>query len=391
MKSKAVYVLVVLSAVMAMVTSLYRCSGVLSTSEASGLPENFNALSRQDQVLICASCHPTQYENEMAGPHANAHAKLTEHVHHVNDSNYHLPFYADFVNMVQGQTCVSCHATDNLYEHYFKPEHTVDNLIGLYNDGNTLLPKVRASSESYSTGVDCLTCHYDGKKVVTNGHFKANETIAPELSCMPIGSTIFQSDFNCMPCHSPNMTEDHTFYYPGTASSTTCISCHQEYDAKGKGTHYYYWRFDPADRVRSERLTRFYEPQSTERRGDQVLVHWSNRNLPHRISDCPELVLAFAVVDSTGNNYGNGELRVNRKQHHDAVMANAGVFKGNALPGVSGISPLFNGSDTIISITLSRNPGKAPLMLEVTALSKPHYWEGDAIGVRKFSKRMPIK
>lgn len=389
MRSRIIYLITLVVITVCVLTTVYHLPELFPLPK-SGLPEHFNALSRQEQVMVCASCHPTQYENEMAGPHANAYSKLMEHVQHVNGPDYHLPFYADFVNMVQGQTCISCHATDNLYEHYFKAEHTVDNLINLYNDGVTRLPQVRTDPKSHFTGVDCLTCHYDGSNVVTNGPFTPNKNLTDGQSCLPVGSAIFQSDFNCMPCHAPNMTEDHTFYYPGTEAGATCVSCHQEYDAKGKGTHYYYWRFDPDNKVRGSKLTGFYEPHRVERSGEMVLVHWNNRNLPHRISDCPELVLSFTVKDSLGKVYGTGELRINRKTDHDRVMEGAGVFKGHELPGTVGCSPKLNGVDTVIPIVLKNPPARSRLQLEVTALSKPHYWEGDSIGVIKFNRRLPI-
>ncbi len=326
----------------------------------------------------------------MAGPHANAYLKLNEHVGYVNSKGYHLQFYTDFVNNVQGQVCATCHATDNLYEHYFKQEHSVNNLIQLYNDGVTRLPKVRQDVSSYSTGVDCMTCHYNGKKVVTNSSFVSNPDIVSKNSCLPIGSDIFKSNFNCMPCHSPNMTEHHTFYYPETKEGTSCISCHQEYDDSGKGTHYYYWRFDPKNKERGKLLTDFYKPKRIERKGDKILVQWDNNYMPHRVSDCPEQILYFEVKDTIGMVYGNGELRINRKKQHDQDMADAHVFKENSFPGINGISPVLNKSDTVITISLKPNPKAMPLFLDVRALNKPQYWESDSLGIIRFRHRIAI-
>ena len=50
----------------------------------------FNQLSRIEQVKMCGSCHPKQYESEMKGPHANAYKMLEAHFNYIGSEEKQL-------------------------------------------------------------------------------------------------------------------------------------------------------------------------------------------------------------------------------------------------------------------------------------------------------------
>jgi len=388
MKSKAVYVLVVLSAVLAVVTSLYRCSGVLSTTEASGLPENFNALGRQEQVLVCASCHPKQYENEMAGPHANAYDKLMLHINETQVTTYPHAFYGNFINGLDDQVCASCHATGDLFQDYFSapdngsPKHWKE-------ENHFPLPTGRSDTSSFRMGVDCLTCHYDGKRVMAAGNFVASDTLNPLLSCLPVASTVLSSDLGCMPCHPDNRVNDNELYYTGLEPGKNCISCHQEKDGSGKGTHYYYWKYDSEQRTKANPLLSFYAPASISIENNNVLVRWKNENLPHAIGQCPEMVVKITVEDKNQTSLAGADLRFNRRDYYGAKMLQ--MFGGNTLPGVSGFMPVLYKTDTMIVLPIPARKVEDAVVVTVNGISKTQYWHHDSTGVVRYSKQTQLR
>jgi hypothetical protein len=346
--------------------------------EANGLPNDFNGLPREQQVLVCAGCHPSQHANELLGPHANAYKMLEAHISDVNAKDYAHRYYTDFVNKVGHVECIRCHATDNLFGNWFETLNETQGMGILNADGNLRFPKVRADSTSYRTGVDCLTCHYDGKRVVAGENFRTTVGIDPLSSCMPASSSLLSSDKSCLPCHASNMADMENIYFPGAENGIRCMDCHGETDSKGKSTHYTYWRNDPADKPANERLSKFYRPVSADLKDGTVLVRWRNEALPHRIGECPEMVVKMQVTDGQGRSFGQAELRFNLKELHDGSMM--GAFDGKILPGVHGISPVLGATDTVLKIDLTGKWKGVLLQLEVTGIGKPQYWEGDAIG-----------
>lgn len=361
----------------------------LMGDEANGLPENFNALSREQQVLVCAGCHQEQHANELLGPHANAHTMLEAHFADVNSEAYAHRFYTDFVNKVGHVECVRCHATENLFENWFESLNQTEGMGILNAEGRLRFPNVRTDSTSYRTGVDCLTCHYDGKRVVAGEHFRPTGGMDPLSSCMPATSALLSSDKSCLPCHASNMADLDNIYFPGAENGLRCMDCHGETDSHGKSTHYTYWRNDPAGKRENEKLSKFYRPASAELKEGKVLVRWRNDHLPHRIGECPEMVVNMRVTDGSGSVYGSGELRFNLKDFHDGRML--GAFGGATLPGLQGISPLMGETDTVIEIGLQGDWDNSTLRLEVSGLSKPHYWTHDSVGIVKHGIAIPLK
>lgn len=355
--------------------------------QRAGLPENFNSLGRQEQVLVCAGCHPKQYEHEMAGPHANAYNKLVEHLEKLPDSLYHPHFYAAFLEKAGMAYCGNCHASDNLYQYEFSSAHDLSEIAPKYKGTDFKGPKVRGSVESRSTGVDCLTCHYDGKGVITNSQFKPGIKGGAAQSCLPKPSSVFSSDFNCIPCHTEIKGKEDDFYFDGVSENLSCVSCHVERDRDGRSTHYYYWRHGSNDRKGSEPLRKFYEPIRISRAADGIRIDPDKEALPHRLSICPELILDYEILDPLGNMVAGNRVRFNQRPLH--IRKTHAVFHGNLLGGTDGLS-LNSPLDTSFLIPVSPDHLYESILLRVRGISKPHYWIQDDDGIQVFESLMQL-
>ena len=388
MKNKVIYGIVFLALLAAVLSALFKYSPFLTISEVSGLPENFNALSRQEQVLVCASCHPKQYENEMAGPHANAYSKLMLHVNELKSTNYPHKFYSDFIAGLNENACTSCHATGNLFEEYFTSKDS-SHPVQWKSDNPFPLPSSRVDKYSFATGVDCITCHYDGKDVLAGNGFIPTSNLNDELTCKPLKSTVLSSDISCMPCHPDNRVSESSLYYPGNSEKDNCVSCHQERDKSGKGTHYYYWKYDSKERAEANPMLTFYAPKEISLKGNTALIRWKNTQLPHATGLCPEMVISIDVQDGEGKSKGSANLRFNRRDYYGAKMLQ--FFGGNQLPGISGILSELHSTDTVLVIPLTEVNPNSPLFVDVKGRSKTQYWIEDSLGVIRYQHRSQIR
>jgi hypothetical protein len=354
--------------------------------EVSSLPADFASMTRQEQVMVCAGCHREQHEAEMEGPHANAYFKLVGHLDKEPNGPHHPEFYAMFLDAAGERYCVSCHASENLFESSLNLPLT--EVRDKFRESTTAQrPVARTGEESRLSGVDCLTCHFDGKGVVAGEHFKPGKGSGNGKSCLPRPSDVLSSDFSCAPCHAVNKARDESFYFSGASNDLRCISCHVEQDESGRGTHYYYWRHDKRERPRTAVLSNFYRPKSIELVDGTVRIGVNTALLPHRLSECPESVIRYEVCDTDGQVVASCELRLNmRKEHRRQTIE---IFQGNTLVGTDGYAP--NGlADTTIAISIPRLKGKVPHSLRVLGISKPHYWIPDGEGAVVFNEVFPL-
>ena len=349
------------------------------------LSSAFNKLSRQQQIQECAKCHKSEYENELIGPHHSSYSMVQKHKAYIHNPKYESVFYAKYVDKAENESCLHCHAADNIYQTYYAAYLTnPDSLIDIWKQNKSKLPSQQAGD--YTTGVDCMTCHYDGSSVVTNASFKST-TSSPSY-CSPKGSKLFSSDYNCIACHITGMTADHSIYTNPTPPNTSCVSCHQEYDANGKGTHYYYWRYDPASKPKPATLTAFYPPYKAVLKPGKVVAYWQNTSMPHLMGEADEFVMEFKVVDKNNKVWGSKKVYFNCKDFHDKSMVQN--FGGNVLPGVSGLNPGYKQAPTIVDIPLAKNAPLNQLSLKFNAFNKPQYWLNDSTGVLQGSTTLHI-
>jgi hypothetical protein len=345
---------------------------------------NFKRLSRVEQVKACGKCHQEIYENEMNGPHARAYQNLLAHAAFVNSNQYDCKAYCAQVNEVLPH-CTECHTGGNLFETVFKNNPDEQEVMAGI-DHKVNYGAVSRDSATLITGVDCITCHYNGKNVVTTMDFVKSpaKTDCPDY-CNPEKSGLFTSNINCYPCHQEQVVT--MAGYPTKPAS--CNSCHEEKNANGKYTHYTYWAHNPPGKKIPEQLNIFQGvAASYSESNNAVKVTWNNGLLPHVRSVCTELV---AVVEVTQNNkhIKSDTIRINRKPEHAKGLTR--WFKGNPVPGVPG-TEFASLSDSIVRyITLPASVQTKGLQVNITGFKKEQYWLSDSIRTIYLQKTIPVQ
>lgn len=344
----------------------------------------FKKLTRQQQNEKCGSCHKEIYENEKNGPHANAYKMLSSHFDFIESPAYDFDGYRHFLEFNK-KDCESCHAAQNLYEDVFKSfDDTSYSHIDFYKP-HAMFVSLR-SIEERSTGVDCMTCHYNGQRVVTSADFKPSNTGECPTFCRPVASKLFSSNLNCYPCHAEQVGDLEKL---GSVSGTskTCASCHSETNTAGKYTHYTYWAHNPEDKKLPERLNIFNDIRASRNtKTGCIEFFWLNNSLPHITSVCTELV-AFVAVKYGGAVVAKDTIRLNRKTQHERELAQ---FVPSGFPGIYGKE--FKGlNDTIKSkISLRPNASLENYSVSILGIKKEQYWLNDSISSIYFNKTVPI-
>jgi hypothetical protein len=349
------------------------------------LIDSFNRLSRTEQVKTCGSCHVKEYENEMKGPHGSAFMMLQKHLAYVDSKQYNDAGYKSYINEKR-TSCISCHASDNQYEKILKTVAENQDSFLVYLDHADRQPPIRkANKDNFLTGIDCLSCHYDGNRVVTNLGFESKNHAASPPYCNPKGTILFSHSNACVTCHTDE--------YKGLVKmqgikSNDCLACHQQYDNKGKGTHYIYWRHDDKDHPKPENLKIMDDITATyDATGGRVIVKWHNTRLPHPLVVFTEPIAYFEVVDGSGKMLGKGEIRLNGRDAYNKNMIERGY---KALPGISGVSLPLDGSsiyDTIPNIKVSKS---GSIELKITGGEKSQYWLPDSTIIYSFHKTIKL-
>jgi len=362
------------------------------------LIDSFNSLTREQQVKTCGACHRQEYENEMKGPHANSYKNLQAHFALTASGRLKCPEYETYSKKMANEPlsetntslmCVTCHALPNMYQTMlFEPNRNADSLK-VFLEELHLPPAARTGSlASLNTGDDCLTCHYNGTNVVTNAGFTQTKTTTCPPYCSPVGSALFSSNNNCIVCHKEEVAD--MVKLPGMATpETNCLKCHQQYDEKGKGTHYIYWQFDSADKPKPDRLIVFDDITARYDAAHKwVLIERKNTRVPHPLTKCTETAALFEVTNKQGKILGKGELRLNRREEHYQVLQP--YWGDKPVPGKNGFSIPLDGTvlhDTIPNINAT---GAASLHLKITGIKKEQYWLPDSTGLVNYSKVIPL-
>ncbi len=367
---------------------LYRIKGTEKRNAdiaAHHLIDSFNKLSRADQVKTCGSCHVREYENEMIGPHGGAFFMLQKHLAYVDSKQYDNADYKYYINQTRN-SCISCHASDNQYKKILSSVVENQDSFMVYLDHADKQPPTRkANKDSFLTGIDCLSCHYDGNRVITNSDFVSKGAQSSPPYCNPKGSVLFSRSNACITCH---LDEYKGMVKMPGIKSTDCLSCHQQYDNKGKGVHYIYWRHDDKAHPKPENLkimddiTARYDAAS-----QRVIIQWKNTKLPHPMVVFTEPIAYFEVIDDQGRVLGKSEIRLNGRDAFNLNMQSRGY---KALPGISGISLPLDGTPIFDTISNIKIPQKGGIELKITGGEKSQYWLPDSTIIFSFQKRIKL-
>ncbi|HLP19022.1 MAG TPA: hypothetical protein VK174_01900, partial [Chitinophagales bacterium] len=269
--------------------------------------------------------------------------------------------------------CTKCHTGGNLFETVFKNDADKERVIEGIKNGNDYSALPRESS-SWVTGVDCITCHYNGKNVVTSANFikSPGKPGCPDF-CNPAPSVLFSSNMTCYPCHQEQVVSMDG--YP--SKEVACSSCHGEKDADAKLTHYTYWAHNPIGRVTPPSLNIFNGINASYSKNNHaVQIVWMNEVLPHMRSVCTELV---AVVEVSKNNstVKSDTIRINQKSYHDKQLAP--WFKDRPVPGCSGTEFKHLNDSIVRFISLPPSLKHADLEVNIIGYKKEQYWLSDSM------------
>ena len=197
---------------------------------------------RKAAVLRCAGCHQSQHENPW--PHARSCEKLRAHIEAVQapDSSAPPSMKANLQKPSVTRECVNCHApSGSVFEGFLAAE---------WDEGGALAFKVMENPEGaprLTGGVDCLTCHRQGRRVVTRAEYKPSKSFKPPKGfCDPLPSKAFSHINSCAGCHE-GQARAYADKFAREPSKrvrpfVACNDCHMEHDAAGKPTHYYAWK-----------------------------------------------------------------------------------------------------------------------------------------------------
>lgn len=350
---------------------------------------------RVKAVQQCGTCHQQEYQSWSDGPHAYSYRSMRKLYETASDSTAGLfpKAYGNWIHLNMN-ICFQCHATENLYETNFKGVEYAQSASQI-NDSTFpdlhKMGKPRTDPLTFTTGIDCYTCHYNGERVITGPNFKADpsKTQMPGY-CNPLSTPFFTTNTNCVTCHTfAHETQEANLAKGLKFEETNCIRCHQEYDAHGKGTHFDDWRF--ADRKRHPTphakggLFESLKIKVVPGTPAHLTVDWANTVSPHGLTECGEVVLQIVVRDAAGRQVLQKEIRLNRKAQHDEHLRKQ--LMGEEPPGTVGYP--FDPSDPPIHEVYElagKNIRSGKILL--SAIDKAQYWGDDRIGVQVYQKEI---
>ena len=342
--------------------------------------DDFKKLSREEQVKKCGSCHEAIYKNEMLGPHAHAYTNLQGHIQFVRSKEYDCQEYKDLLSN-GSEKCYTCHTSKDLYQSVFGMKR---------GDFGIINPKGMRKRDiaMAATGIDCITCHFDGSRVIAGENFKPKaEAFNCPVYCRPVASKFFSSNANCQPCHAEQV-DDVELLNKTKHTNLSCASCHEERDLQGKFTHYTYWAHNPKEKAGPEYLNLFNGITA-----DYILdknefkIVWRNKYMPHKASVCTELV-AFVEIKDEDKVIRLDTMRLNRRVRH--IHDIEGKFIIKDFPGSTGheFDTLNDSLVKVIAAPPFATHSKYSII--VTGIKKEQYWLNDSINTLYYKKSFEL-
>jgi hypothetical protein len=345
--------------------------------------KEFKTLTRKDQVLKCAGCHKLEYENEMKGPHANAFRLLTEHKAFINSPAYNCDFYTKRVNSCFDD-CTRCHAPENLLQTILKDSaHNSEFFIKNLLVEKHPIPEKR-SFEGRLSSIDCMSCHYDGSDMISLQHIATKEDSIASLQTLEKRT---KNNLACYVCHADVVRTIDPVFAIRKTGTVRCVSCHQQFDDKGNGTHYYYWKHDPSDKVNphfSEILNDFKFSWNADHNAGNLI--WNNTTIPHSMSPGPELILLCSIMDKDSAILGSKTIRLNKKKEFDAEQYH--ILGNHNYYGIEGDEVPLHREAVKYPVEM-KNPKMASFM-KISIIHKAQYWFPDSLGVVTITRCIPL-
>lgn len=345
----------------------------------------YKEMSRAEMLAACQSCHTEQHKNEQFGPHAHAYQSLSEHKEYVNSSGYNLAGYTTFVNQYYEAKCVGCHAPQNLFEDVYAGFEflPMSVLSKMPTDTFFTLPKPRVAE--HLTGIDCLSCHYNGKNVLASKNFREKkENRSIEGYCFPKPSVFLSSDLLCTSCHDSNYNDKEDF---AGITSMNCNSCHTE-KINNLPTHYTYWKNRKKEVSDSPYYESIISGLDITNDKDKIYVQLKNASIPHAFTDCRETIIGFEFKNKNNAVLAKKRIVLNRKDIHFNSIDIPQFSKEAEAASEFGNAFEYNAEPVAFEVDKSKHKGITTVNVRV--ITKGQYWHDDSTGNETIRKTYPI-
>lgn len=359
-----------------------------SHSKSVYLQENNNKssnITRGELLNTCKTCHPKQHENELAGPHLHSYKSLIEHIEYINDKNYHVPEYARLMNRTWEKSCAGCHAPVNLFEGvYAGMEYMSMNELSRIPTADFFKhPDLRSENHERNTGIDCLSCHYNGKDIIASETFveKEDNKKIPGY-CFPKPSAFLSSDLLCASCHIDNYNNFSQF---AQITSLKCNGCHFVKN-DNTYTHYALWKSADEELKESPYFESLVSNLNITGDSKNIYVEFSNKSIPHLFNICRETIVELDFLNEQRNIVDSKRIILNRREDHLKLVKSL----GQTIPftGENGKSFEYNNSE--ISLKTANPENNNIEIVNVRVITKAQYWHSDSTGVVTYNKQLRV-
>jgi len=347
--------------------------------------EKYKNISRADLLNACQSCHAEQHKNEQLGPHANAYKALAEHKEYVNSTEYNLAGYTTLVNRDLETECINCHAPKNLFEDAYVGLELLSMSVLSKMPTDTFFTEPKPRIAERLTGIDCLSCHYNGKDVLASKNFKEKkESRSIEGYCFPKPSAFLSSDLLCASCHKSNYNDKEDFL---GITSMNCNSCHTE-KIQGSSTHYTYWKNRKKEVLDSSYYEGMIAGLKITNEKDKIFVQLKNTSIPHPFNICRETGVLFEFKNSNNAVLTEKRVVLNRKDVYCSFVDIPQFAKEAKAASESGNAFEYNAEPITFEVDKAKHKGITTV--GVSVLTKGQYWHDDSTGDVTIRKSYPI-
>ena len=300
------------------------------TAVARWNPEFLSPEKRIAEVNKCKKCHLAEYQGWKEGPHAIAYDRWLEHMDEVYAKDYHDPAVTKRIDSWDQDQCMRCHAPpQNIYEGK-KGEWLLKwDQKGKFKKHKLISKK--DNKPSSKLGVDCITCHRAGKRVVTRADYKPlakDKRPKDKDFCDPLPLKSFSDIYNCASCHTAYDEFQYSYkkqngknYVKSEAKFPyqDCNSCHYSKKIGIDKAHYYPWDFkkDHLQLFRSKMAGRFKLSLAGEK---QYTFTWDVSHVPHNVVGPTKMyVVRLELLGKKGRVLETDLVRIVSKETSDTM------------------------------------------------------------------------
>lgn len=341
----------------------------------------YKGMSRAEILATCQSCHPEQHQNEQLGPHANAYHTLLAHKEYINAAQYNMPGYTACINEVIEAGCVGCHAPQNLFEDIYAGFEFLPTAALRKMSTDTFFTDPQPRKTERFSGIDCLSCHYNGSDILASKNFKEKkENRALEGYCFPKPSSFLSTDLLCASCHHSNYNDKEDFE---KIISMNCNSCHTE-KTGGVSTHYTYWKNRKKEVSDSSYYENILSGLTIINDKNQIHIQLKNTQIPHAFNICRETKIIFEFRDKNNTVLTEKNIVLNRKDFHLSTIPSERFLQ--EAQSASELGNAFEYGAEPISFDVDKSKYKGIKAIGVTVRTKGQYWHHDSTAVETIRK-----